>query len=212
MPSQIVWEVSVVLGLSLIVIICSFTSGWHNVPATVFCNEVVNFIVYIPALVKVISGSKEEAVPVLKLQPELVAFGQFWGLVWVTCQAYTLVLAQPGKLDKLSKVIVVGAQPDVGLSVKSAITSGLTHMVFVWDDIPQLFDPEVNKVILYVPGVLKVIFNAFDAVLVQIDGLLGKFALKPKFPRTEINEFAGRIPVAGTVKIPDGPVICQYLL
>ena len=49
-------------------------------------------------------------------------------------------------------------------------------------------------------------------MLVQIDGLLGKLTLKPKFPTTEINGFVGRIPVEGTVNNPDGPLICQYLL
>ena len=53
---------------------------------------------------------------------------------------------QPGKLDKLSRVTVVGAQPVVGLSVKSAITSGLTQMVCVSDVIPQVFEPVYNVI------------------------------------------------------------------
>ncbi len=83
----------------------------------------------------------------MKLHPGVVALGQLSGLEGVTCQLYTLVLEQPGTLDKLSKVTVVGAQPVVALAVKSAITSGLTQMVWVAEVIPQLFEPAVKRVI-----------------------------------------------------------------
>jgi hypothetical protein len=95
----------------------------------------------------VISGSKEDALPDVKFQPGVVALGQLSGLDGVTCQLYTLVLEQPGTLDKLSKVTVVGAQPEAALTVKSAITSGLTQMVLVSEVIPQLFEPAVKSVI-----------------------------------------------------------------
>ena len=121
-------------------------------------------------------------------------------------------MVQPGKLDKLSKVTIIGAQPVVGLIVKFAITSGLTQMVLVCEVIPQLFEPEVNIVILYVPGVLNVMFKVLVDVPDQTEGLLGKFALKPKFPTTETNELATRFPDAPTVSKPEGPIICQYLL
>ena len=120
----------------------------------------------------------------MKLQPGAVALGQLSGLVWVTCQLYTLVLEQPGVLDKLSSCIVVETHPVAVLAVKSAITSGLTQMVLVSEVIPQLFEPDVKIVIEYVPGKLNVIFNVFVAVAVQIEGLLGKVPLKPKFPTT----------------------------
>ena len=123
-----------------------------------------------------------------------------------------LLLVQPGKLDKLSKVTIVGEQPVVGLIVKFAITSGLTQMVLVWDVIPQLFEPEVNIVILYVPGVLNVMFKVLVDETDQTEGLLGKFALNPKFPTTETNELAIRFPDEPTVSKPEGPIICQYLL
>lgn len=122
-------------------------SGWHKGPATVFCNEVVSCTVYTPGLVKVISGSKEVAVPAVKLQPGVVALGQLSGLEGVTCQLYTLVLEQPGTLDVLSNEIVVGTHPVAVLAVKSAITSGLTQMVRVVEVIPQLFKPAVKRVI-----------------------------------------------------------------
>ena len=59
------------------VMLCVVISGWHNAPATADCNEVVNCTLYTPALVNVISVSKEEAEPEVKLHPEEVAFGQF---------------------------------------------------------------------------------------------------------------------------------------
>ena len=131
-----------------------------------------------------ISGSNEVAFPEVKLEPGVVALGQLSGFEGVTCQLYTLVLEQPGRLDKLSKVTVVGTQPVVALAVKSAITSGLTQMVLVSEVIPQLFAPDVKIVIEYVPGVLNVIFKVLVAVDVQMDGLFGKVPLKPKFPTT----------------------------
>ena len=72
-------------------------------------------------------------------------------------------------------------------------------MVLVCEVIPQLFEPEVNIVILYVPGVLNVMFKVLVDVPDQTEGLLGKFALKPKFPTTETNELATRFPDAPTV-------------
>ena len=87
MPSQIICGVSVVLGLSLMVMVWVFKSGWHKGPATALWSDVVNCTVYTPALVNVISGSKEEAFPEVKLQPGLVTFGQFKGFVGVTCHA-----------------------------------------------------------------------------------------------------------------------------
>ena len=56
-----------------------------------------------------------------------------------------LLLLQPGVLDKLSNCTVVGAQPEVGLTVKSATTSGLTHIVMVSEVIPHPFKPDVKS-------------------------------------------------------------------
>ena len=107
-----------------------------------------------------ISGSNEVAFPEVKLEPGVVALGQLSGFEGVTCQLYTLVLEQPGRLDKLSKVTVVGTQPVVALAVKSAITSGLTQMVVVSTSMPHPL-PVVN-VIVYTPGLVNEIPNCCE--------------------------------------------------
>lgn len=87
-------------------------------------------------------------------------------------------------LDKLSSCTVVETHPVAVLVVKSAMTSGFTHMVLVSDEIPQLFEPDVKIVIEYVPGKLKVISNVLVADAVHMEGLFGNVPLKPRFPTT----------------------------
>ena len=117
----------------------------------------------------------------------------------------------PAILDKLSSCTIVGEQPVVGVNVKSAITSGLTQIVWDSEVIPQELEP-VYKVIVYIPGVLKVIFSRFAAVGSQAPELFGWLLLYPKFSFAEINEFVINTPPFVTGIIPDGPITVQYFL
>ncbi len=134
------------------------------------------------------------------------------GVVGITDQLYRLLLLHEVLLVILSGFSVKGKQNTLSDNVKLAFTGGRTQMVLEKLVIPQALFPDTNKEMVYVPGVLKVTARFVVDVPVQIPGLVGLPKLEPRLPFTVTKGLGLMIPFVAPGMIPEGPVICQYLL